>query len=138
MVSVITTPTVHAEAFAQPGPQRRGAGVRIGRQQRQLACVDVGAVHPGGGLHQAERVLGDQGAALAGKNPHSFGVDQLAPQRIPLLRIGRRGDDAALALGHHLAGDHHHVVVAQPWCGLGEGRGEVVVRPELGQPGHRK
>ena len=108
------------EPLAQPGPQRRGAGVGVDGQQRELTGVDVGAVDSRGGLHQAERVLGDQRAALAGEHPHGFGIDQLAPQRVPLFRVGRGGDDAALALGHHLAGDHHDVVVAQPRCGLGD------------------
>ena len=53
-------------------------------------------------------------AALACEYAHRLVVDQSAAKGIPLLGIRRRGDDAALALGEHLAGDHHDVVVAQP------------------------
>ena len=128
----------HAEPLAQAGAQRRGAAVGVDGQQRQFGRADVGAVDAGGGLHETEVVLGDQRAALAGQHPDRFFVDQLAPQRIPLLGILRRGHDAALALGQHLAGDHHDVVVAQPRRGGGQRGGEVVAGPELGQAGHRK
>ena len=137
-MSVTTTPTVDAEPLAQAGAQRGGAAVGVDRQQGQLGCADVGAVHARSGLHQAEVVLGDQSAALACQHPDGFGVDQLAPQRIPLLRVCRRGHDAALALGQHLAGDDHDVVVAQPRRGGRQRGGEVVARPELRQAGHRK
>lgn len=107
-----------AEQLAQPRPQSCRAGIGIGWQQGQFAAVDVRAVHPGGGLDQAVGVLGDQRAALAGQHPHRLLVDQLAPQRIPLLGVGRRGDDAALALGHDLAGDDNDVGIGQPGrCG---------------------
>ena len=128
----------HAEPLAQAGAQRSGAAVGVDRQQGQLGGADVGAVDARGGLHQAEIVLGDQRAALAGQHPDGFGVDQLAPQRIPLLRVFRRGHDAALALGQHLAGDDHDVVVAQPRRGGRQRGGEVVAGPELRQAGHRK
>ena len=48
-----------------------------------------------------------------------------------------RGDDAALALGQHLAGDDQDVVIAQPRRGGGDRGGQIVAGPELGQPGHR-
>ncbi len=57
---------------------------------RQLVAADVGSVYPGGGLHQPVPVLGNQGAALAGQHPDGFLVDQLAPQPIAFLGIGRR------------------------------------------------
>ncbi len=128
----------HPEAIAQPEAQRRGTGVGVDRQQRQLGRADVGAVHSGGRLDEPERVLGDQGAALARQHPYGFGIDELAPQRIPLIGILGCLDDAALALGHHLAGDHYHVVVTQPRRRRGDGGGEVVPWPKLRQPGYRK
>ena len=59
-----------------------------------------------------------------------------APQGISLLGIRRCRDDAALALGEHLAGDHDDVVVAQPGGGRGDRGGHVVTGPELGQAWH--
>ncbi len=138
MVSVTTTPTVTPSRSRSP--VRSAAALASGStgQQRELTGVDVGAVDSRGGLHQSDRVLGDQRAALAREYPYCFGIDQLAPQRVSLLRVDWSVDDAALALGHHLAGDHHDVVVAQPRCCLCERRGEVVARPELRKAGDRK
>ena len=92
--------------------------------------------------------------AAACTRPSAFSVISVRPLRastrtasasISLRRRASRSsgsdgrvDDAALALGHHLAGDHHDVVVAQPRCRRGDGRGEVVAGTELGKPGHRE
>ena len=131
----MTTATVDAEPVAQPGPQRSGAGVGIDRQQREFGPADVGPVHAGGGLNQPEPVLGDQGPALARQHAHRLVVDQLAPQLVALLGVFGRRHQPALALGHHLAGDHHDVAVAQPRCGGGDGSAQVVAGPEFGKPG---
>ncbi len=48
------------------------------------------------GLHDAEFVLGDQSAALAGHDADGFLIDQEASCCVALLRIGRRGNDATL------------------------------------------
>ena len=127
-----------AEPLAQRGDQRRGAAVGIDRQQGEFVRVDVRSVHPGGGLHQPDRVLGDQRATLAGQHPHRLAVDQLAAQRVPQLGIGGCVDDAALALGQHLAGDDDDVVIAQPRRGLGDRRAQIVAGPELRKPGDRQ
>ena len=129
---------VHTRPPTQGGAQPRGAGVRIQRQQREFGGVDVGSVHSGSGLHQTLAVLGDQGAALACQHAHGFVVDQPSAQGVALLRVGRCGDHAPLALGHDLAGDHHHVAVAQPRRRVGDGRGEVVAGPELAESGDRQ
>ena len=128
----------HPEPLMQHRAQCRGAGVRVHRKQRQLRRADIGAVHTGRRLHQPKRVLGDQRAALARQHAYGFDIDQFAPQRIPFIRIRGRRDDSSLALGHHLAGDHHDVVVAQPRRGRGDRSAQVVSGPELRQPGHRK
>ena len=90
---------------------------------------------PGGGLNQPEPVLGDQGPALARQHPHRLVVDQLAAQLVALLGVLGRRHQPALAFGHHLAGDHHDVAVAQPGRGGGDGSTQIVAGPEFGKPG---
>ena len=128
----------HPESLTQLLHQPSRTAVGIDGQQRQFGGVDIRAVHPGRGLHQTQRVLGDQRAPLAGQHPHRLGVDQPAPQRVPQLRIGRCVDHPALTFGEHLAGDHDHIVVVQPRRRLCESRGEVVAGPKLRQAGHGK
>ena len=126
---------VDAQPVAQTGAQRGGAAVGIDWQQRKFGPAHVGSVHAGGGLNQPDPVLGDQGPALARQHPHRLVVDQLAPQRIPLVGVLGCGHQPALAFGHHLAGDHDDVAVAQPWRGGGDGSTQIVARPEFGKPG---
>ena len=89
-------------------------------------------------MDDALAVRGDQGATLAREHTDRLLIDQLAAQRIPRFGIGGGGDDAPLALGHHLAGDDDDVAVAQPGCGLGDGGAEIVTGPELGKSGDGK
>ena len=123
MVSVMTTPTVTPSRSRSP--------------DRSAAALASGSV--GSSANSPESTLEPSTPAAActrpiafsvinvrplrAKYPNGFGIDQLAPQRIPLLRIGWCVDDAALALGHHLAGDHDDVVVAQPRRGRRNGCG---------------
>ena len=79
-------------------------------------------------------VLGDEGAALAGKNAHGLGLDQFAAQGITLIRVRRGGDHPALAFGNHFAGDDDNVTVVQPGGRGGKRGGEVVSGAELGKP----
>ena len=125
----MTTATSTPRRSRSAGAQRRGAAVGIDGQQRQFGPADVGAVDAGGGLDQPDPVLGDQGPALAGQHPHRLVVDQLAAQLIALLGILRRRHQPALAFGHHLAGDHHDVAVAQP----GRGRASAAARSSPGR-----
>ena len=125
------------EKGGKAGADRRGAAVRVHREQGEFGGVDIGAVHAGGGLDQPDGVLGDQGFALAGQYPHGLVVDELAAQGVPLLGVGGCADDTALGLGEHLAGDDHHVVIAQPGGGIGDRGGQIIAGPELAQPGHR-
>ena len=125
-----------AQPVAQSGPQGSGTGVGIDWQQREFGPADVGPVHTGGGLNQPEPVLGDQGPALAGQHAHRLVVDQLAAQLVARLGVFGGRHQPALAFGHHLAGDHHDVAVAQPWRGGGDGSTQVVAGPEFGKPGH--
>ncbi len=127
-----------AEPVAKGGAQRRRASVRVDGQQRQFGGADVGTIHARRGLHDTEVVLGDQRAALACQHPDGLVIDQLAPQRIPLLGVIGCGHDAAFALGQHLAGDDDDVVVTQPRRRLGQRFGEVVTRAEFGQTGYRQ
>ena len=138
MVSVMTTPTVTPSRSRSP--------------DRSAAALASGSV--GSSANSPESTLEPSTPAAACTRPSAFSVISVRPLRastrtasasISLRRSASRSsgsvgcvDDAALALGHHLAGDHHDVVVAQPRCGRGDGRGEVVARPELGQPWHRK
>ena len=120
---------------AQCRPQGGGAGVGVDRQQREFGCADIGSVDPGGGLHQTDLVLSDQRAAAACQHPDRLIVDQLAAQRVPFFRVGRGGDDPALAFGHHLAGDDDDIAVAQPRRRGGDRGGQIVTGPELGKSG---
>ena len=131
----MTTRDGDTEAAAQPGPQCRRAAIGIDGQQRQFVRADVGSVDAGRGLDDAQFVLGDQRAAFAGQYADGLVVDKLAAQRVPLLGVFGRGHQPAFALGHHLAGDHHYVAVAQPGRGGGQRRAEVVAGTELGKPG---
>ena len=127
---------VDAEQSVQRGAQPGGAAVRIGGQQGQLVAAHVRAVDAGGGLHDAELVRDDQGLPAAGQHPLALGVDELAAQPVARLRVGGRGHEPALDLGHHLAGDDHDVAVGQPRRRGRQRRGQVVARAELGQAGH--
>ena len=125
---------------ARASPDRSAAALASGSTGSRASSAEstLEPSTPAAAWISPMRVLGDQRPALAGEYPYGFVVDELAAQGIPLVGVGRRGDDAALALGHHLAGDHHDVVVAQPRRRRGDGRGEVVAGPELGKPGHRQ
>ncbi len=126
---------VDAEPLAQPRAQRRGAAIGIDWQQGEFSPADIGSVHTGGGLNQPDPVLGDQRPAFARQHPHRLLVDQLAAQRVPLLGILGRGNQPALAFGHHLAGDDHDVAVAQPRRGGGDGSDQIVAGPKFRKPG---
>ena len=111
----------------------RCAGVGIDRQQGEFGDVDVGAVDASGGLHQADRVLGDQRAALASEHPDRLGIDQLAAQRIPLVRVGRAQStmrpshlDITLLVTTTMSLSRSHGAAAAMAAG------EVVAGPELG------
>ena len=132
----MTTATVDAQPVTQSGAQPGGTGVGIDWQRCQFGAADVGSVHPGSGLNQPESVLGDQGSAFACQHAHRLIVDQLAAQLISGLFVLGRRYQPALALGHHLAGDHHDVAVAQPWRRGGDGSTQVVAGPEFGKPRH--
>ena len=123
------------QPLAQRGAQRRGTAVGIDWQERQFGPTDIGAVDAGGGLDESEPVLGDQRPALAGQHPHRLVVDQLAAKLIALLGILRRRHQPALAFGHHLAGDHHDVAVAQPGRSGRQRGSQIVAGPEFGKPG---
>ena len=138
MVSVTTTPTV------TPSRSRRPA--------RSAAALPSGST--GSRASSAAPTFEPSTPAAACTRPSLFSVISVRPLRastrtasssISLRRSASRssgscgrGHDAALALGQHLAGDDHDVVVAQPRRGGRQRGGEVVARPELGQAGHRK
>ena len=138
MVSVTTTATSTPSA----GAARRAAGRRwrpgrraAGRARRP----HVGAVDAGGGLHDAELVRDDQGPAAAGDHPLGLGVDQLAAQRVALLRVGRgAATSRPSTLETTLRGDHQDVAVGQPRRGRGD-RARRGRRPgrNSGRPRHR-
>ena len=88
---------------AQRGAQRRPAaprarGVRVDRQQGELAGAHVAGVHAGGGEHQALRVSRDPGPARRGDDPDGLLVDRGLPGRLPAGRVGRRRQQPALHL----------------------------------------
>ena len=88
-VSVTTTP-IRMPAVGEGQHQPFGRGVRILGQQCDLVGMHVGRVDAGGGGDDAQPVLDDLRPGHLGHQPHRLFVDQPAPQRVPLLRIGRR------------------------------------------------
>ena len=128
---------IDAQRLGQPGTQPRGAGVRVDGQQRDLMGLHIGRVHPRRGLHHAQRVHRDQGAAAAGEHSPGLGGHQLASGRVPGRRVGRHRDQPSLHLGHHLAGDDD-VAVDQPRRSADQCADQIVPRPELGQPPDRQ
>ena len=129
---------VDAQSVAQGRAQGRSAGVRIGGEQCQFVTVDVGAVDARCRLDDAELVLGDQCAALAGHHPHRFGVHEGATGDVAGFRVGGGRHHPALDLRDDLAGHHQDVAGTQPIGRRCQRTGEVVTRPEPRQAGDRQ
>ena len=134
----MTTPTVTPRLVRRAA--RSAAALPSGStgSSANLVGTDVGPVHAGRGLHDAQPVFGDQRSALAGKHPNGLVVDKLAAQRRLGLGVFGRGHQPTLALGQHLAGDHQDVAVAQPGRRGRERGAQVVAGAELGKPGDRQ
>ncbi len=124
---------LHPEQLGQPHAQRPGRGVRVDGQQDQLVAGHVGGVDAGRGDHPAVPRLDDLQRAAPGDRADRLGVDRLLPDDLAVL-AGSDPHQVALDLGHDLRGHDQHVAVRQPGGGTGDRPGEVVARPELGQP----
>ncbi len=127
-----------AQPFPDAGPEPRGAGVRVLREQRDLVGGDVGGVDPGGGLHDAQPVLRDEAVPEPGDHRDRLLADQFPPGGLAGLRVAGNGHQPALGLRDDLAGDHDDVVVPQPGGRSGDQRGQVGTGPDLGQPRDRE
>ncbi len=127
----------HPEQRVQLLTQRGGAGVGILGEQREFAGVDVGTVDPGCGLDDAEPVLRDERASLAGQHTDRLLGDQAAAHGVACVGVGGGLDDSPFDLRDDLAGDHEDVAVDEPRRRTRDCVGEVVAGPELGQSGDR-
>ena len=68
---------VHAEEFAEAGPQRAGRGVAVLGQEHECVLADVGGVDAGGGDHPALPGLHDRQWSAAGDHADGLALDRL-------------------------------------------------------------
>ena len=112
MVSETTTATRRPVSARSRSRSARAEASGSSGQQGDLVPAHVARVDPGRGEHQAVAVLGDDGRPAAGDDADRLVGDGLLADRLAV-GTGRHGDETALGLAEHLAGDDEDVAVLE-------------------------